>query len=151
MTIQDFIDKHHITMVCYRAPENPNITDAAWSKGAGHFFCRLYRLPQSHFRPEDLTPYPMVATYYSRGSGHADKYGNFRAPEASAVLDCLASDAWLADGCRGFEDWCNETGYDSDSRSAEATYRECVATALKLGNWLGRPAYRELLDDVERL
>ena len=151
MTIDDFINKHHIVMPCVPAPENPNFADDAWPKGSGHFFCRLYRLPHADFHPSDLAPYPMVATYYSMGPGHADKHGNFKAPAASAVLDCLAVDASTVEYCRSFEDWCAELGYDSDSRRAEATYRACVAAALKLEGWLGRPAYRELLDDVERL
>lgn len=31
-----------------------------------------------------------------------------------------------------FEDWANTFGYETDSRKAEATYRDCLAIALKL-------------------
>jgi hypothetical protein len=44
-----------------------------------------------------------------------------------------------------------DCGYDTDSRKAEATYNECCRLARELRLFLGRRAYDELLNDVERL
>ena len=43
-----------------------------------------------------------------------------------------------------FEPWAQEFGYDPDSRSAEATYRACLATALALRNGFGEAALETL-------
>lgn len=70
-------------------------------------------------------------------------------PELRDVMCCLLMDASVLD-YSSFEDWANEYGYDTDSRKAETTYRQCIETALKLRNALGdlrleqlRNAYRD--------
>ena len=63
---------------------------------------------------------------------------------ASLVLDSSVLDA------ASFEDWAADYGYDTDSRSAETTYRECLAVALKLRNGIGEAgltALREACQD----
>lgn len=56
-------------------------------------------------------------------------------PSASDVLYCLASDASGAD--QSFEDWCADYGYDTDSRTAERTYRQVVDQTARLRRLLG--------------
>jgi len=56
-------------------------------------------------------------------------------PTASEVLSCLISDA-CAEG-ESFEEWCDDYGYDSDSRSALATYEACAKSGARLREFLG--------------
>lgn len=60
----------------------------------------------------------------------------------------LVSDADVLD-CSTFEEWADNLGYDKDSRKAEATYRECLALALKLRNGLGEAALAELREAAQ--
>lgn len=57
-------------------------------------------------------------------------------PKLKDVMYCLCSDAQVLNS-GGFEDWANEYGYDTDSRKAEDTYRECLDLALKLKAGVG--------------
>lgn len=58
-------------------------------------------------------------------------------PDAASVMECLASDASSVANARGFEDWCSEYGYDTDSRKAERTFKTCAAQTAKLRVLLG--------------
>lgn len=52
------------------------------------------------------------------------------------VIWSLAQDADVINHAT-FEEWAENFGFDSDSRKAEATYRECLTHALALRNALG--------------
>jgi len=71
-------------------------------------------------------------------------------PIASAVLDCLASDAAGVANAQGFEEWASEYGYDSDSRTAEKIYRTIEGQARRLEGFLGSELYARLLWQTER-
>jgi len=47
-------------------------------------------------------------------------------PTYADVMYCLLSDAQSVCNGESFEDFCNDFGYDSDSRKAEAAYNGCV-------------------------
>ena len=155
MDLTEFITKHNLSISSVKVPQNPNMDrNDKWE--AGHFLCTLQR--------NDSNSPHTITTYYSMGSGLAkpcafngdfvDKKGKhfkYPAPELSSVLDCLAHDASTIEYCRHFEDWCSELGYDPDSRKAESIYRVCCAASRDLERFLGRAAYLELLNDVERL
>lgn len=64
-------------------------------------------------------------------------------PKALDVIHSLVTDA---DTAQPFEDWCADFGYDTDSRKAEATWKECVDIALKLRTALGDEALRDLTE-----
>jgi hypothetical protein len=69
--------------------------------------------------------------------------------DVCSVMYCLVSGAAALDA-GGFEGWAADYGYDIDSRSAEATYRACLDTALKLRAGIGDDtlsALREALQD----
>ncbi len=71
---------------------------------------------------------------YSVGSGLThDKLGCEVAPSTAAILHAFLSDADAADGT--LQDFCDNFGYDIDSRKALATYLDCqeVAAALTRG------------------
>jgi len=84
--------------------------------------------------------------HYSQGSAIKDD------PTLEDVLDCVAMDAAGINNAQGFEDWCSEYGYDTDSRKAERVYLECVEQAEKLAALIGDPdEYDRLLFNTERL
>lgn len=82
----------------------------------------------------------VMTTYFSKGYGH-----NGAKPTATEVLSCLASDAAGLENNNSFEDWCDEYGYDTDSRKAEKTYKACKHIASRLRTFLGDDLYNQLL------
>lgn len=64
-------------------------------------------------------------------------------PTAADVLYCLLSDADAEqyDGrsnfLLGFQEWCENLGYDTDSIKARKIYNECLTIARKLHRFLG--------------
>ena len=80
------------------------------------------------------------------GTYRVGAYGRYQPldpPDAASVLHCLIMDASVLD-CDGFEDWCREFGYDTDSRTAEATYRTCIEVALGVRALFGDDGIQEL-------
>lgn len=53
-------------------------------------------------------------------------------PTASDVLESLSLDAYALSV--SFDEWCADFGYDTDSRSALATYRACVRLGKRFCN-----------------
>lgn len=76
---------------------------------------------------------------FSRGCGRKIE------PDPVNVIWCLIGDCDVLDA-GSFEDWAAECGYDTDSRSAEKTYRDCLEIALKLRAVLGDDTLRTLRD-----
>lgn len=64
-------------------------------------------------------------------------------PGTIDVLYSLAMDSDVLDA-GGFEQWAGDLGYDTDSRSAETTYRACLDIALKMRSGLGDDNLRRL-------
>ena len=58
---------------------------------------------------------------YTMGSAYAGKL-----PQLVDVLHSLVMDAALVWHGQTFEDFCSETGLDTDSRKAEASYNACI-------------------------
>jgi hypothetical protein len=71
------------------------------------------------------------------------------APNAADVLQCLISGMSAED--QTFEGWCSDYAYDSDSRSAEATYNACREDALKLRKILSDSVIAAIRDAVQDL
>lgn len=70
-------------------------------------------------------------------------------PTIADVLHCLVSDADAIDYAT-FEEWADCFGYETDSRSGEATYRACLTIALQLRSMVGDAglaALREAFQD----
>ena len=70
------------------------------------------------------------------------------APSIADVLSCLLLDASAIDAGT-FEEWASECGYDTDSRKAEVTYRECVDHGLKLRAMLGDDLMNQLREALQ--
>ena len=133
LTVQEFVDREQIEQ------NNVRMTHK-WSKTARHWKVTLYFVGRGAEMNDRR-----LSVFYSQGSAHT------KPPTAADILDCLASDASGVENARSFEDWCGEFGYDTDSRSAEKTYRLCVDQAQELKAFLGADLYNELLWKTERM
>lgn len=63
---------------------------------------------------------------------HVEYLRKPQAPHVADLLHSLILDSSAVS--QSFESWCQEYGYDSDSRKAEATYRACQQNADKLAH-----------------
>jgi hypothetical protein len=129
-TLTSFIADNRIAMKATMTDHNPNMDK---SERMDHWHCQL-RIPGHR-----------MALVFSMGPALC------REPTAADVLDCLASDASGLENARGFEDWCAEYGYDTDSRKAERTYRTIERQAASLKRFLGDERYQALLWNTERM
>ena len=152
VSIAQFIKSNRIVSGSYRVDENPNMPD---SHDMDHWKVTLVRgvlregfdtwhgykgkLGACQYSKRKLT------VYFSKGYGH-----HGAEPTTDEVLSCLADDSSCADD-HSFEDFCSEMGYDTDSRTAERTYKACQHTAKRLLNFLGADIYGQLLYSTERL
>lgn len=69
------------------------------------------------------------------------------APTQASVLYCLLSDAMCADD--SFEEFCDNCGYDHDSRKALTVYIECQTQATKLKACLGTKLLEEIQEALQ--
>lgn len=136
MNTEDFVASRGIKAVARRVDSNPNTEQGGWGKGASHWSVEL-RMGRHR-----------LTVPFSQGSALTEP------PTAVDVLDCLASDASMVISGQSFEEFCSECGYDdTDSRTAERTYRIVKAQTAKLQKFLGGhgDALSELVYDVERV
>lgn len=127
-TIQEFLEARKISNVTDYADSNPNMHND------GH--------PMNHWRVVLRNGRKRMTVRFSTGLGIREK------PDAADVLDCLASDATTTD--LSFNDFCQELGYDTDSRTAERTYRIIQRQSKRLRSFLGEADYDALLYGTER-
>lgn len=80
---------------------------------------------------------------FARHDGYVTSRNPIPAPELADVLHSLLLDA-EAINSGSFEDWAGDFGYDTDSRKAEAIYRACLDTGLKLRAMLGDETIQRL-------
>ena len=118
-TIKGFIEKHGIRISSERTYHNPNMDDFQ----GDHWKVKLSAKGKS------------FTIYFSKGYGH-----HGQEPDAAEVLECMTSDITCVhpDYCRDFEDFCSNLGYDSDSRTAERIYKNCVKQTEKFTAWFDK-------------
>lgn len=110
-------------------------TTSAYRSAKPHEILSQYR--EAICAAECESGFPMEIEPWSRGSTFKRK------PKAPAIVpdpvDVLYSLTLDSDVLNygTFEDWAAEFGYDTDSRSAESTYRACLEIALKLRTAIG--------------
>ena len=115
--LKDFIAENHIRVFSVKmVNENKNAPD--W-KNANHYRVVLKCGKRT------------LTTYFSMGLALTSE------PTAEDVLDCLASDVAGFLNAWSFEDWCEDYGYDTDSRKAEKIYRVIESHKDQLQQWLG--------------
>jgi hypothetical protein len=115
VTVSDFTEKYKVTMDSEEVSSRP---DGLMGDSARHYKCVL-KMGQKR-----------MTLYFSCGSACSE-------PTAYEVLNCLLADANGMDYVVGFEDWCRDYGYDTDSRTAEKTYKAIVHQSKRLGQFLG--------------
>lgn len=112
-----------------------------YSAGEGH--CPAYKSPSKFPGKDKIDRHATdVRIKNECETGRADrgafsKPGEKIEPDACDVLYSLLMDSSGVENAGSFEAWASEYGYDTDSRKAEAIYRECVDLALKLRASLG--------------
>ena len=126
MTLQQFIDRHNLTLTATRTDRNP---DMSYFDG-------------DHWKVTLKRPGHRMTLVFSKGYGHRGE-----APTCEEVLDTLRSDLFYMD-C-SFEDFCSEVGFDPDSRKAERTFKALVRQNTKLHKFLGEDLFTELLNCEE--
>lgn len=72
------------------------------------------------------------------------KPGKVPEPKIEDVLYSLLFDGSVYFDDLTFEQWCDDYGYDSDSRKAERMYNECINTGRVIQAKLGHEAVAEL-------
>lgn len=131
-TLDTFIAAHGITSKASRLSKER----AGWDRDARHFRVTL--------KAGELgVNYREMSVTFSQGSAWTTD------PTTADVLDCLASDAAGFQG-QGFESWCAEYGYDTDSRRSYATYLTVKRQSDRLYAFLGGDHYHHLLNNAER-
>lgn len=149
-SMDQFIADARISMTAIRVDRNPHMQDSDqmdhWKlvlsrqyEGTAIYHDRVTALPATRKYTARMT------TYFSMGYGH-----NGTEPKPADVLDCLASDANTIEW-GGFIEWCDELGYDYDSRKAEKTYKTIQHQTARLKKFLGGELYDEFSSHVERL
>ena len=150
-TIGEFIESNRIVSGSYRVDANPNMED---SRNMDHWKVTLVRkvlregfdtwhgykgkLGAVQYSTRKLT------VYFSKGYDH-----HGAEPQAAEVLSCLADDAAGVE-YRGFEEWCSDYGYETDSRKAEKTFKACKHIAARLQSFLGVELFDQLVYHTER-
>src|SRR5262245_25544323 len=94
-TVDEFIQAHGLSIIVERTHSNPHLEN---ERHMDHWRCIL-RNGSRRF-----------TLVFSKGLGHHGKPA-----ELPEVLDCVASDASSVDNSDGFESWCGDFGYDTDS------------------------------------
>lgn len=116
VTVSDFVTAHKISMDSVAVNDRP---DGLMNEKMNHWKCTL-KMGKKR-----------MTLYFSQG------YGIQHDPTTEDVLNCLLADANGMDYQVGFEDWCRDYGYDTDSRTAEKTYKAIVHQSKRLGQFLG--------------
>ena len=129
--------------VCHR---NRDILTTDYSAGCAH--CPSYKKGDRSIVQAELIAWECEHGYPARyADGMAVPLKRFDAKPITSktadVLHSLVIDAEAVD-YGDFESWCNDLGYDPDSRKAEATYNACLKIGLKLLNALGTDGLQRL-------
>lgn len=148
MNIQEFIEKHNLTLDAQLCKRNPNMPDF---KGV-------------HFEVSILKEDRNFTIYYSKGSGHITKVKRARLKndnhikefnveggtikvELREILYCVKLDISCVEG--SFNEFCNTCGYDTDSRNAYRVYEAILGQKEDLELLLGTAAFTELINEVQ--
>ncbi len=119
-----------------------------YSAGVAH--CPAYKISirqaggrDSIMRHEMLTAECETGFAVRIGEGTGMQFKGARIePDSVGVIYSLIMDADAID--YQFTDWCDNYGYDSDSRKAEAIYKTCLEHAIAIRSALGEAGLSEL-------
>lgn len=135
ITLDEFIERHGLTMDAEYADTNPNMT--GMPPGSMHWLCTIRRGGET------------MAVPFSQGPAHTEP------PTAADVLNCLASDASSIENAPDWLDWAEEMGFGDEGasgmRKARDTYQAIERQSADLRELLGGDAFEVLLWHTERL
>jgi hypothetical protein len=133
MTMEEFIALADLGFCAKPADSNPNLES---EQPMDHWLCTLSRPKGNQGRRMTVT--------FSMGEGHGGK-----APELAQVLSSLALDASGDESANTFQHWCDEFGFDADSRRAHRTFLAAARQTKALKRFLGEELYRKLLWETD--
>lgn len=124
------------------------VLETDYSQGVGH--CPASKAPASRFdkwqRARAIGHEIETGRIAKAGFGSTIYAGKpLPPPEIADILQSLALDSDVLD-FPNFAQWADHFGYSEDSRSAESTYRDCLAHALALRSAIGDSALAKLRD-----
>lgn len=123
--IQEFLQKYpckfKATWVGEREDNLMRSGKLHYSEGESLLYCFMNHYKYVISRTDEK--HPAMTGYYSQGFGIAKE------PTLERVMECLRTDAIA--GEMGFEEFCDEFGYDPDSRRAEAVHKACQKVYMK--------------------
>ena len=122
-TIKQFIKENGLTMSCEYADSNPNM-DAVNKNAYNHFkvtIKRRYRIYGNYL--DSRYGFKQMTLLFSQGLGIQEE------PTLESVLNCLISDSYCG---VTFQEFCDNLGYNNDSRKAEKTFKATLKQTSKL-------------------
>ena len=120
-TIKQFIKENNLTMKSEYADSNPNMKDSNNMNLSKVTIKRKFKLNGNHL--DTRYGFKQMTLYYSQG------YGIQGEPTLESVLNCLISDSTCGET---FQEFCDNLGYDNDSRKAEKTFNTILKQTSKL-------------------
>jgi hypothetical protein len=120
-TIKQFIKENNLTMKSEYADSNPNMPDSNNMNHSKVTIKRKFKLNGNHL--DTRYGFKQMTLYYSQG------YGIQGEPTLESVLNCLISDSTCGET---FQEFCDNLGYDNDSRKAEKTFNTILKQTSKL-------------------
>jgi len=128
-----FLKKHGLSIEAVRAVPNecPPFDPEKCGKGEHIHGDKFWITIERHIPPSEITTlefpfWDSLQDKQKRDAGHP--YGAKRKPTAYDVLSCISNETECP---LTFEEFCNEFGYDEDSRRAYATFERVREFALR--------------------
>ena len=147
----EYLNTLNIEMVYRHAPENPHMADSRKKfnflidfnlRGKKEKFTLYFS--QSHREP---IAWGRRLSMKDHSKGVASLKLKNKHPDIFGLLNCIVSDADCLEYC--FEEWCENLGYDPDSRNAEKIYFDCCTQTRGAQKIFDFEAIREYLEENE--
>lgn len=119
--------------------KSPKNRLASLSIGEGRMLAAWIRKPAANFADKDMQ------TAVAAKLAKVQKV----TPRKNDVLYALLADGAAQFDDLTFEDWAAELGYDTDSRKAEAIYRQCCEIGQAFIRTIGRESIQTLRDEFQ--
>ena len=130
MTYNELVKKYNLSLKLYNIPFRTDTEPGEWDNEAHHYSFVIFPTMGDNYGKK-------IRGNYSCGSGIKNK------PSIEDILNSLSIDTMSIES-ESFEQWCDEFGYDSDSRKAYKIYQSCLAESKQLKDCLGSKGLEEL-------
>jgi len=137
-TIEEFVRENNITIVNEYSDSNPHME----RQDMNHYkvtLKRKYKLKGNHL--DTRYGHKQMTLFFSQG------YGIDGEPTASGVLECLRSDYSCSRD--GFDDFCDNCGYDNDSIKAKKTFTTIEKQSKRLKAFLSNGLDSNCLSNIK--